>query len=230
MPHAIVAIPAVQVDYDSRVSEIEQYFEFLHLLDSGKAEVSALMALGALDETTLFKTLKANCFLLLYNLMEAVTKNAIQGIYDHMRVEGTDYDSCCDSIKKVVLNNIKQQKLGVDKAHQLLQDIVRHIVTETFLVETLLSGNVDSDALRTLARDYGVSPKLASRHSDGTRLVEVKGKRNALAHGSMTFNDVGKDFLLSDLETIKANVFGYMQQFILNVDDYLQKRRYLAQP
>jgi len=230
MPSTIICIQSVQLDYEARASEIERYFEFLNLLDSGQVEVSTLMALGQVDENALFKTLKANCFLLLYNLMEAVTKNAIQSIYDHMRSEGTSYDLCCDQIKKVVLKNIKSEKLGIETAHRRLSDVVRHIVTETFLVESLLSGSVDASSLKDLARTYGVSQKLHSRHSDGKRLVDVKSKRNALAHGSLTFNDVGKDFPLSELEDIKKNVLIYMQQFIINVDIFLSRRLYLANP
>jgi len=229
VPVALLGImQSVQDDFDSRVGEIDRYFNFVSLLDSRVPDALAVITNAGLDDDALFKTMKANCFLLLYNLMEATTKNSIQGIYDHLRQEGVVYDDCCDLVKKVAIKNIRHEKLGVDQVHAKLGVLVTHMVTETYQPKYLLSGSVDRESLVCLARSYGVSTRLASRQSDGKRLEDVKKQRNALAHGNLTFDEVGRDATWSDLIDIKGNVVHYMQSFINNVNDYLAARKYLA--
>lgn len=223
----ITCLEAVQINYESRVDEINQYFDFISKLESqgdffGKQ-------FPDIDNREILKTLKANCFLLLYNLMESVTKSTIQGLYDHLKEKNVKYDDCCERIKKVVLKNAVHEK-NRHTLQKKLKKIVLDIVTETFLVETLLSGSVDAQSLRKLAGEYGFSGHLAGNGFSGERLVEVKNKRNDLAHGEITFNEAGRDTSLNDLEDIKTDVFGYMQQFIINVDVYLSSRQYLASP
>lgn len=239
MSQTLVHIQSVQDDYDARASEIERYFSFLEMMDAGQKDISHALRAKSVDEADLFKTLKANFFLLLYNLMEAVTKNTIQGIYDHLRGQNARYDDCCVCLKKVVFKNIKREmtvlSIVESKApHNLIfdrqQDIADHIMAEAFLVKNLLSGSVDAKALRELAEDFGLHPVKGSRDKNPERLVTVKSRRNKLAHGEQTFNEVGKDYSILELKDTKESVLNYMQQFVLNVDDYLSKRQYLANP
>lgn len=239
MPNTLACIQSVQDDYDARTSEIERYFDFVELLDVGQQEISKTLAARKLDEGALLKTLKANCFLLLYNLMEAVTKNAVQGLYDHLRAQNADYDNCCDRLKKMVLKNVKREIAALNVQHpneptkpayDKRNDAILEVMTGAFIVKNLLSGSVDAKSLRELAQDFGFSPVHGARNRDPKKLLPVKSRRNALAHGDLTFDDVGKDYTVPELKDIKESVFNFMQQFILNVDDYLRNRLYLAVP
>lgn len=225
----ITCLISVQNDFDARVTEIEGYFSFLRLIDNNTDDISTSIS-GHLNKDELLKTLKAGCFLLIYNLMEAATKNSIQGVYDYLRIQGIAYDSCCEAIKKIALKNLKSEKISVANAYSKLSDIVKHILTETFLVENLLSGSVDARSLKSLAEEYGISSRLSTKHSDGSKLLDVKNKRNNLAHGSLTFNEVGRDYTVDELFIIKDNVLVFMQKFIANVDAYLNSREYLDTP
>ena len=71
----------VLLDFHTRVQEVNQYFEFLEMLiqektkspmsaDNGEQKITAI-------DPELAKILKANAFLLLYNLVESTMRNAI---------------------------------------------------------------------------------------------------------------------------------------------------------
>jgi hypothetical protein len=53
------------------------------------------------DQDVLFKTLKANGFLLLYNLVESTMKNAIEAIFDEFKGRGVSFDSCRSEVRKI---------------------------------------------------------------------------------------------------------------------------------
>lgn len=63
-----------KVEYQKRLSEVEIYFDTLTLLDKGSCKIVCIDILGKqLDkdiDTNLSTILKANGFLLLYNLVE----------------------------------------------------------------------------------------------------------------------------------------------------------------
>ena len=68
----------VQQDFQTRAGEIENYFRFVQLLADGEILLTPSDAtvppLNRDDSDSLLKTLKANGFILLYNLVESTMK------------------------------------------------------------------------------------------------------------------------------------------------------------
>src|SRR5262249_55237107 len=148
----------------------------------------------------LFKTLKANGFLLLYNLMESTLKNAIEAIFDEFGSLGVSYEQCSQDVRRIVLANLK--KHSVDSIEPDIANISIDVVAKTFRKEELFSGNVDARKIRDVASEYGFQHP--QRKSD--ELLTVKTNRNDLAHGNKSFADVGRDFDMQRLESIRSEV------------------------
>ncbi len=54
----------------------------------------------------------------------------------------------------------------------------------------------------------------------------MKSHRNELAHGDVSFQEIGKDYALSDIEDYKKEVIAYLEKIILNIEEYIQNKEY----
>ena len=216
----------VQQDFQTRAGEIENYFRFVQRLADGEILLTpsdaAVAPLSQDDSDSLLKTLKANGFILLYNLVESTMKNAIEAVFDEFRATGVSFDDCREEVRRIVISNLKAH--NPDRVFTTLTPIAQRILTETFRKEKAFAGNVDAKKIREVARDYGFSPPTAK----GDNLLTVKSQRNDLAHGDKAFADVGRDFGVLRLAEIKTEVVAYLQEVLDNIASYLTNRDYLA--
>jgi len=94
----------VILDFQSRVQEVNQYFVFLEGLiqettklavveDNGEQKITAI-------DSDLGRTLKANAFLLLYNLIESTMRGAIEAIFDEISSKKVSFDSVRTCLKR----------------------------------------------------------------------------------------------------------------------------------
>lgn len=228
---SVSSLISVRDDFNARIQEIENYLRFVNDLIEGRLVIAPDPTKGGVIPTTdegelLLKTFKANFFLLLYNLVEATTKNSIQAIFDEFKSKGVTYDQCTSAVKRIAIKNLKRERLVLDDICPRLGIIAEHIMTETFNKDLLLSGNVDAIALKNLAKEYGFSAP--TNRCDKFR--DVKNNRNLLAHGNKTFNEVGRDYVVGDLIVIKEQVLKFLSKFIDNIEIYLSSQSYLAPP
>ena len=219
---------AAQTDFTMRAAEVTRYFQFLREFDERRVVFSELStgqpAISSADQVALFKTLKANGFLLLYNLVESTMKNAIEAIFDEFKVRGVSFDACREEVRKIVLTNLKRH--NVEKILPALSAISIDVVVATFRKDELFDGNVDARRIRAVADKYGF--RRSNAKSD--ELLTVKTNRNDLAHGNKSFADVGRDYDVERLETIKSEVVTFLEEQLDNVADYITKQSYLASP
>lgn len=220
------------LDFNTRAQEVNEYFLFLEGLITEKTKL-ALLGDDGVQKVTLIdpglaKTLKANGFLLLYNLVESTMRNAIEAIFDELSSNKVSFNSIRTEIKKVVLYNFKNR--SPDNIHSKITDISIDIITAGFNSKELFSGNVDRDEITKTARKYGFSHDTDySKTKHGENLNDIMRKRNDLAHGNKSFAEVGRDTSIGDLLQIKEEVIEYLKQILQNIEDYLVKKEYLAE-
>jgi len=82
-------------DFNERSQEVSKYFMFLKSLEQGATKLS-MEGKGGIPkikkiDSELIKTLKARGFLLLYNLVEATMRNAIEAIFDELQNQRVSY-------------------------------------------------------------------------------------------------------------------------------------------
>jgi MAE_28990/MAE_18760-like HEPN len=220
----------VLLDFDTRVQEVNQYFEFLNGLiqettklavlgDDGEQKITAI-------NSDLAKILKANAFLLLYNLVESTMRNAIEAIFDEISSKEISYNRVRIEIKKIVIDNFKNH--SPENVHSEIRDISLDIITAKFNRDKLFSGNVDQREIRKTAKDYGFSFRTDySKTKHGEHLVDIRNNRNILAHGNESFAKVGQKTSIEDLLLLKEEVIEYLQQILQNIQEYLENEEYL---
>ena len=220
----------VRADFNIRVQEINRYFLFLDALVNERMKLVTLedgieRKIRGID-SDLAKTLKANGFLLLYNLVESSMTNAIEAIFDELKERKIPFNSVRTEIKKVVLQNLKNR--SPDDIHTKMTDISIDIITAGFRRRELFSGNIDREEITKTARKYGFSCDtnyLETKHGDN--LYGVMKNRNDLAHGNKSFSEIGKSTSIEDLLKVKEEIIAYIAQILNNIENYLVAQEYL---
>jgi hypothetical protein len=240
----------VLLDFNRRAKEVNDYFDFLARVEKPATKLAVLDTAGtykiqSLDtelantlidpagtykilslETELVKTLKANSFLLLYNLVESTLRNAVEAIFDEFKIKAVSFDHLKPKIKMIVLQNLKNR--SPNKIYLTINQLSTDIITATFEREELFSGNVDARLIKEIADKYGFSCQTnAQETKNGKNLVVVKSNRNDLAHGIKSFEEVGRDKTIEELLEIKEEVVEYLRQILENIRDYLDNEEYL---
>lgn len=225
---------SVILDFNTRVKEVDDYFSFLTRLIQEEIKLAVIDSnseykIASLD-LDLAKTLKANGFLLLYNLIESTMRNAVEAIFDEFQSKGISFDKIKPEIKITILQNLQTciKSSSVKNIHSKISQISIDIITATFERERIFSGNVDAKVIRETAEKYGFSHSTdCSKTKNGKNLLVVRENRNHLAHGIKSFEEVGRDKTIEELLEIKEEVVEYLRQILKNIEGYLDNRGYL---
>ncbi|NMF65505.1 hypothetical protein DP115_23205 [Brasilonema octagenarum UFV-OR1] len=227
-------VNTVLLDFKTRVQEVDGYFIFLESLIKEKAKLAFFDSDGEYQlknlDSELVKTLKANGFLLLYNLVESTMRNAIEAIYDEFRSTGVCFDKIKPKIRITILQSVQIffKNDSAKNLHSKITQISIDIITATFEREKIFSGNVDAKVIRDIADKYGFSHCTdCSQTKNGQNLLVVREIRNDLAHGIKSFEEVGRDKTIDDLLEIKKEVIEYLRQILQNIQKYLDNKEYL---
>jgi len=224
----------VIIYFNTRVQEVNGYFIFLEDLIKEKNKLAVFDSVGKYTiqslDSELAKTLKANGFLLLYNLVESTMRNAIEAIFDDFRSKGVYFDKMKPQIRITVLQNLQNcfKTSSAKNLHSKISQISIDIITATFEREKIFSGNVDAKVIRETAEKYGFSCQTdCSKTKNGQNLLVVRENRNDLAHGIKSFEEVGRDKTIDEMLEIKEEVVEYLRQILDNIQDYLNNKDYL---
>jgi hypothetical protein len=220
--------------FEQRVEEVELYFNFLRLIVVEKAN----LRLGATNpkdrpfNPELTKILKANAFLLLYNLVESSVRDGLSRIYEAIAKERLTYELLRKELREVWVHNMVSPDPGraADKSTKRIVDLIEKILASELIVFDmklmLLAGSLDAAKVRELAERYGFSHKTTAKAQGGSLLLVVKHERNNLAHGLKSFSECGRDLTYESLLDTKKQAVLFMRQILRNIDRYIEKKHY----
>ena len=124
-------------EFNNRLAEVNKYFDFLEKIESEyKILMNHSKTLSFTIDDELLKILKANGFLILYNLIEATILNSIIAIFDEIKVDNLSYEKVSEKIKKYWFKNkykhsdaIKDENLN-NKFYILVEEVISNITLE----------------------------------------------------------------------------------------------------
>ncbi len=192
------------------------------------------------------RILKANCFLLLYNLVEGSLTASLNELFASIEGNGVRYSECIDIYKDVW---IKYRYTGksIDRS---LVNTIETIANDVFSIarterknekkeiigywenyqaytntigKTEISGNIDARQIGVISKNYGFD---LGRNRNCDDLLLVKRNRNRLAHGEITFSELGQDYTLEQINGIAKEVIKFMENFLNVVDEYIVQQKY----
>lgn len=219
-------------DFNKRKDEIDNYFNFLKIFDDENTKIQynkdGIIVTEKINAEFQI-ILIANSFLILYNLIESTVRNSIIEIYDKIEDEEISFDKLSENLRKIW---IKQKSLllkeKTNKPNALIETI-SEVALEILNRETIkldkknldISGSLDAQKIRDLADKIGFK-----RTKNGRILVDIKNKRNRLAHGERTFYDVGKDYTVKEIIDFKNETFNYLSDVITKIESFISEKRY----
>ena len=217
--------------FDERVQEIDLYFEAMAELDEGNFEH---VSDAKYFNTEFIKILKANTLLMIYNLVESTVIGGILEIYGKLKQEGLTYASVRKEIKDIWFSYKFQQVYDRkahynayrDKALEIINSILTGEVIELDRKATAISGNLDAQQIRNVCKEHGINfmPEEGSR--GGIVLETVKERRNALAHGTLSFAECGRDYSIKELRDIKKETVLFLHGLLAGMKKYYDGKLY----
>lgn len=206
---------SVKTTFSERSKEIEEYYSFINTF------------IATSKNDTLNKILKSNLLLMLYNLVESTMSNAVEEIHNSIHVTSTSFNSLKKEIRKILIGYLKSY-LNPSDFVDSISDISVDIIKKCFIKQKIFSGNIDGKKIRELSAEYGFNSTTDySKTKNGNCLLDIKGKRNDLAHGVFSFTEVGKDYSIMDLEKMKDETINYLSEILTNIETYLTNKEYI---
>lgn len=226
--------------FHERMQDINEYFSFIQLLINKRPSLTYRESQNN-EPTTIpvdmdmTHILKANAFIILYNLIEATISNAIEDIHNvFISNEALCVDTINENLTKVAFQSLHTPNGQIDFSQGNIAKVIlkEWLSAHKRLIEAnknpLFSGNVDAKKIREVAEKYGFSSDTnAEITRNGYNLLPIKKARNDLAHGSESFRNKGRDTSIDTLVEMKDEVFHYLNCILENIQTYLDTQSYL---
>jgi len=219
--------------FKERVIEVNLYFKFLNSVLSTDIHLhSTSTGIGQPVDVEVQKILKANFFLILYNLIEATIRESIQEIYDSMGRDKLSYKLTRPEIQKIMISHKCKQIRESNSTNfviaieKLLADAIDDAIVKLDTDSIPISGSLDARKIREIAKKFGFSETTKKAKRGGADLLLVKTQRNSLAHGESTFSDCGRRYNINDLERIKDDVIFFLEDILKNINTYIDAKEY----
>jgi len=221
--------------FETRCTEIAHYMDFIIKIEPERTYIGTTDSSlpdenrrPSLIDNETKKILKANVYLLLYNLTESTVRNALQAIYRHFHSTGISFHEVRDEVQQEILLSLQRfmNKNDVIDFSQRITDISKDIVHMTLNATDRFNGNVDARVIRESVRKMGFTVVTDAFARDGVDLQSIKSQRNSLAHGELSFSDCGKDLVANDLKSMFERTKCYLSALIDCSEQYLLQEQY----
>lgn len=187
------------------------------------------------DVVTIKTSMKANIILMLYNAVESTLTKSLERIHEKIKEKRLKYDNLCGEIKKILavyygysMEKSANVSCAMDFVLQLADFINGNVCFNISYKELsqkypMYSGNLDSKEIKTVLKRYGIvyDEKCAE-------LKTIKDDRNKLAHGEDSFEEIGRNLSIPQLEEMASRAFEYLEKMVNEIEGYLNEERYSA--
>jgi len=230
----------IREEFDKRVGEIDSFYEILRIIEMERPKISAF-DINSDQEKVLpispskIDTLRSTAYLLLYNLIESTVYNSITNIFDEINDNRLKYFDIIEAVQKYWLNNLYKHddKKTKETIVETIMKVANKIFTDTITLasnEINYGGSLDARAIFATANSMKINigniQSIYDKNIHGLILIDVKKKRNWLAHGEKTFIEVGSSSTFSQLDDAKRYICDFLNEFIKSVEDYIRNKHY----
>lgn len=194
------------------------------------------------------KIMKATIFLMIYNMLENIIPLALKKVCDTVNKKKLKYK---DSIKELQLIHITQKQLQKKSNNNEMRDAINQVFEETLELYTYdlnwqdtskvqkqlqifkrffsINGTIrTSDLRRELEEKFAIKypnhQNFKHIDADSSHLLNC---RHELSHGIKTFNEIGRDYTIQDIEKIYKNMVSFLDGLIYILNKYVKDEKYL---
>lgn len=230
----------IRDEYNNRVSEVDSFYEILKVIELESPKISAYDLNESMEKIVVISsskidTLRSTSYLLLYNLIESTIYNSITTIFDEIKDCELKYSEVIDDVQKYWLNNIykhndnKKKETIIETIINISNKISSEII-ELASNEINYGGSLDAQKIFATAKamkiDISNVQVIYDKNKHGVSLVDVKKKRNWLAHGEKSFIEVGSTSTYTQLNDSKIDICAFLDEFIISVETYILNKHF----
>lgn len=233
----------LEIFYNQRKKEIDQYFLFLKELDIDQNNNYTISALGDIvQEDKIFELkeihtqiLKSSCILIIYNCIEGTVYKSLECIFDKISEEKLNYKSIIVEIQNIWFKSKIPQKNTIDEIKiEILFEHIEHIISNNinlnlkdFLEKNrgyFGKGNITDNLIHEeLFPKIGL---IVSQKIVEPKIDDIKENRNKLAHGGASFSELGKTLSFLELEADKNRIFKFLEKYVNEIKNYITTNKY----
>ena len=222
-------LTVIRQDLLTRKEETENILHFAHYILNNPSKFKG----EEFDVLNISTSLKSNIILMLYNAVEATVTGCLKKIHSEIRLENIKYSDLTPALQKICIGyhrRLLSRQPDIDGEVNAIIDIIKLLNSETNFILSfeelskhyqLYSGNLDSKKIGNVLKKYGTTfDKKCSE------LKIIKDKRNSLAHGEQSFEEVGRELTLEQLTVMSDRSFKYLENMVAEVENFLLNKGY----
>lgn len=230
----------IRDEFNNRVNEISSFYEILKIIELESPKIVAYDLTESAEKVVIINstkvdTLRSTSYLLLYNLIESTIYNSITTIFDEIKDSRLKYFDIIEDVRKYWLNNIYKHddKKKKETIIETIMKIANQIFTDTIELasnEINYGGSLDAQTIFATAKSMKIGVANIHRIYDETThgqiLIDVKKKRNWLAHGEKSFIEVGGSSTFFQLDEAREYIIDFLTEFITSVEIYITRKHF----
>jgi len=223
---------------EDRGSEFERHLAIAKMLEARVDDASGDHDL--LVDIRHVNTLKSGLLIHLYNIVEAVTTRTLQAVGHTIVLDKpakwTD-PVMKEWIRAVIWGGEDRIGDGVLKRLTLVSGTLAIGASPPPFVVKGEPGSWNADAIKKVAERLGCKLVLTAKvrraayekiyRDESSALDFLARKRNAIAHGTSTFEDGANDITLKEIENLASRVLPYLRQVCESYHSFLLEKRFL---
>ena len=230
------------IEFQERCNDVSEYLNLLDFMDSIATNKHKCLeseshqggVISYLPNRECQKILRANFYLILYNLVESTLNSIISVVKDTVNDEKVPLDKLVTRLIHLhiggLYKNVSSQNRILEISKELFQKTANK---ENVLLEKLgfnTSGNVDYDYFQKVVNAIGCRGRLYIDENRVKNAMErTKNHRNKLAHGNWSFSIAGSMLTLSQIKEDHQCIVNYLNQSLHNLEPFIDDKKYIKQ-
>lgn len=191
------------------------------------------------DVTLVSSVIRSNVKLMVYNIIEFSITSLMRAIYDRIKDEDCGYADVSEKLQLLwhqtqMRSRLSKPNANNESAERISKELLDYAVENNVLGfnprNTIAGGNLDADIIFKLFDKHGISihDDVTNCRTDELKgeLEDIKDRRNALAHGSVSFAEAGNQVTTSELAELVNHVDSFLTQLHQDVSTYLNASEY----
>lgn len=228
------------IEFQERQKDVQEYLSLLTFFDSIatnkrktiESESHNGNIISFLPNRECQKILRANLYLLLYNLIESTINTIITVVKDAINDENVSLDKLETRLIHLHISGIYKDVTSTNKILEISKVLYRKATNkESVLIEKLgfnTSGNVDYDYFQKIVGSIGCRGRInIDEKNVKVAMLRTKEHRNKLAHGNCSFSSAGSILTLQQICEDYDCVVDFLKQSLDNLEAFLDNKKYL---
>ena len=232
-------------EFNNRVSALRFYIRSLQeletLLEIDRTNVHGKYLKNEIDHlerkhrsADLIEILKANAYMMMYNLVEDTVRRIVKYIYSSINSENLSFKDFNETYRKLIREytyNLKENpssKKVAERSNELISNILTDEKMNFLFKKFSLSGNANMKAIKKIcdSHDIPITDRFIVRYSH--QLDDAKTIRNCLAHGDRSFVAATRNKTIDDTYRCVQDIVTFLRYLMKNAEKLINEKRYLA--